>query len=236
MDRQELIGEYLDNRLAPQDLEEFKLALQEDLALREEVGFYIDLRAVQKEQEKEDLKKRLQSLEQEKPQRNTTLAIVVAAIVFILAVVSAFLFLNEDINTQELYTSYYDTYPNNLRPTARGDVTKETLPFREYEIGNYNEAADGFLILLENGVQPDIQFYYAMSILNAGQGEEEALMQLNSLEERNTKYMPQVLWYSGLLELKRDSLDAATVQLTKLVAHPAKFKNREAQELLKKIN
>jgi len=236
MDRQELIGEYLDNRLEPQDLKEFESALKEDLALREEVGFYIDLRAVQKEQEKEDLKGWLQSLEQEKPQKNTTMAIAIAVIALIVAVVSAFLFLNEDVNTQELYTSYYDTYPNNLRPTARGDVTKEALPFREYEIGNYNEAASGFLILLEDGVQPDIQFYYAMSILNAGQGEEEALLQLNSLEERNTKYMPQVLWYSGLLELKRDSLKAANAQLTKLVAHPAKYKNREAEELLKKIN
>jgi|GEM_PF-2273068 len=233
---QELIRSYLNKSLDPSEEKAFEKALEEDPVLQEEVTVLSNLQVVIKEQERLLLKSRLQDLEQQKSQRKPLMVLLIAAFILVIALLSTVVFWQEEVTPQELYTTYFDVYPNNLRPTATGDISEETQPFSEYELGNYDAAANGFLVLMENGVQPDLQFYYTMSILNTGKSDDEAIMQLVSLENSNTKYLPQVLWYSSLLYLKNKQLDSARTQLIKLLNHPALYKNREAEQLLDKLD
>jgi len=233
---QELIRSYLIKSLDPSEQKAFEKALEEDPVLQEEVALLSNLQVVIKERERLSLKNRLQAVEQQKSQKKPLVVLLIAAFILVIALLSTVLFWEEELAPQELYTTYFDVYPNNLRPTAAGDISKETQPFSDYELGNYEDAANGFLVLMENGVQPDLQFYYTMSILNTGKSDDEAIMQLATLEDRDTKYLPQVLWYSSLLYLKKEDLENARIQLKKLLNHPALYKNREAEQLLEKLN
>ncbi|MDT0555391.1 hypothetical protein [Patiriisocius hiemis] len=235
MDREQLIQGYIEGTLTSTQQEEATKLLANDAAFKEEVSLYKDLQAAITDSERRTLKTSLQELENKTPalKKRSNFYLIAASIVVVLGIGSLFMFSSP--NPEQLYASNFEVYPNTLKPVVRGDVGEEMLPFIAYETKEYDKAVVSFASILEQNDDPDIRFYYAMSLLNDSQ-ETKALQELKVLESSNTKYLPQVYWYTALLELKKENIEASKTLLNRLIEDKALYKNREAKQLLKKLD
>lgn len=231
-----LIQSYFKNTLDVTSLEKMQQLLETDPVFREEVDFYQNLKGGIYEFEREKLQCRLEAIESasENPLLKKILPYAFISIAISLAVVF-FVLSGESLDTQEVYTQYFDPYPATLNELNSEIDSRDMLPFKAYEREAYEVAAEGFRRQFETESQPDLQFYYAMSLLNSGNNDAEAMLQLENLERDATKYQPQIYWYSGLLLLKMENVAEAKNQFKKLIDHPAKYKNREAGAILQKL-
>ncbi|MFC7357764.1 hypothetical protein ACFQO1_08700 [Jejudonia soesokkakensis] len=232
---EELIQNYFKNSLDVSSLEKMQQLLETDSVFKEEVEFYQNLKRGIYEFEREKLQQRLEAVESvsKKPLPRKALLFALISIAISLGIV--FFLSNDRLDTQELYIQNFEPYLATLNELNSDIDSRDFLPFRAYEREAYEVAAEGFRTQLEAEAQPDLQFYYTMSLLNSGTNDAEALLQLRNLEKNNTKYQPQIYWYSGLLLLKNEEVADAKVQFQKLLDHPAKYKNREAVTILKKL-
>jgi hypothetical protein len=82
---------------------------------------------------------------------------------------------------------------------------------------------------------PNIQFYYALSLLNQDKFNL-ALTQFNQLDVDSSDYKPEILWYSSLIYLRLADVENAKNQLEKLKSLDTKFKSEETKQLLKELN
>lgn len=235
MDREQLIQGYVEGTLTAAQEVEAKTLLATDAAFKEEVALYKDLQAAITDSERRSLKIGLQDLENKTPalKKRPNVYLIAASIVVALGIGGFFMFSSP--SPEQLYASNFETYPNTLKPVVRGEEGEEMLPFIAYEAEEYDKAVVGFASILEQNDTPDIRFYYAMSLLNDAQ-ETKALEELKLLETTETRYLPQVYWYTALLELKNNNIDRSKQLLNKLIKDKALYKNREAKKLLKKID
>ena len=233
---------YLQNSLSEAERQAFEQKLQQMPELKTELHFQQSVKEAVVFKEATQLKSRLLKLEDELMADGSGIKPItrpgshwagkwglISSMAAALALVAiAFWFLFSQPNNQELYTAYYQAYPNTEDPITRGEAG-ELSGFQLYEQERYEEAIEK----LEQRNNETDAFYIAQSYLALGQ-EEQALEIFSKLSRKDFEYTDASRWYLALLLLKQDKTDEAIVQLKKLAEQPNTYQNK-AIELLEEL-
>lgn len=201
--------------------------------------FERDLKHVISLKKRKEAKITLQELENSisRKKNNPKTWLVAASVVLVTSFLGYSLFFNQKQSSEELFTAYFEPYPNVLEPAVRSsmeELSKKEIYFLEYENKNYDKAIKGFKTLTTKENKSDINFYLAMSFLNKG-NHNEALKILELLPEKQNRFSSQINWYKALIYIKQKHFKKATKSLDKLIQKNQKFKGNEALQLKKEI-
>ena len=106
--------------------------------------------------------------------------------------------------------------------------------FKAYEANDFEAAAVDFKELLKTNSNPNIQFYYAMSLLNQDKFNL-ALDQLNNLRKEKFDYQVESLWYTALIQTKKNDIESAKKHLVSIQQLNPNFKSTEIAAILKTL-
>ena len=198
-----------------------------------------DLKAAIALHEQQELKARLQQVERGggRSIRLWSTWIGAAAAAVVLTLLAIRIFAPDGAQSgEEMYAAHFEPYPNALMPLKRssGASDSSAAPFAAYEQGDFESAITGFHQQLVTEDNPDIRFYYAMSLQNAGQ-YEAALTELQRLKGAPTRFASQALWYRALLEIRLEDRPAASQTLKQLMQAEPAFRREAAEALLKAL-
>ena len=151
----------------------------------------------------------------------------------VLVIIGLSIYLNF-FNTS-LYDKYFETYPNVYQPVVRSTSQSMTdKAFMYYENKKYKEAQQSFELLLKSNPNPNIRFYYALSLLNDDK-TEKASTEFENLLDTNFEFQPEVYWYYALAEIKLKNLDQAKTILETAENLNFSFKAKERKKILKDL-
>ncbi len=198
MDRHDDIMEYLLGKLQEEDKNAFEKEMENNPALKAEVKEISDLREAIALEEEEALRNDFKQLEKGKTKPKVFLWILIPLVLLGLILGSIYFLKTE--SQEEIYASYYEPFPNALHPIVRGETDKseKNQIFLAYEAGDFNIAAMGLEQLLKEENNPELRFYYALS-LQGNKDYEDAMSIFNELENADFDYSSHVLWYDVLI-------------------------------------
>jgi tetratricopeptide (TPR) repeat protein len=231
MNNNQHIQDYIQGKLNKEDRQSFEESLQKNKTLK---GDFEDYKSVQKAfklNEAERLKSKLQAHEKDNSSGSSfnfrPFFYAIAASVLVLIGMNFYF----NFFQQDLYGQYFETYPNVYQPVVRGSAEESTKAFMYYENGDFVNAQEAFKNLLKDKNNPNIRFYYALSLLNEDQ-VEPAIAELKALKDIDFEFSAEVYWYYGLAELKLENLENAIVMFNELRLRFPKYKPEEVKELL----
>lgn len=157
-----------------------------------------------------------------------------AAAVVALFLVITFLLPSQQ-SSEELFASYFTTYPNVFEPTVRGNnlATERTEAFQAYEQKDYQKAAIAFKELLRVKEEPGILLLLGNSNLmlgNAKEAQENFVTLINKYDDLDL----QAKWYLSLSYLKSGDKENARKILRELGETEISYASK-ARELLEKV-
>ncbi|AXG70012.1 hypothetical protein KORDIASMS9_02241 [Kordia sp. SMS9] len=243
MNKEEFIQDYIANRLSVEEKARAEKLLQSDAELQELYEMHQEMTAAFKLSNDKALKKRLQTLDDNReeeviplsPQKNnfTVIKRIAVAAVFI---VGAFFAINQFTGNGDVFDAYFEICPNTYLPVTRGTTSQDAQfeAFTLYESNAFQSAEIAFEKLLKNEENSSIRFYYAMSLMNQ-EKYELALNELNSLTNTTFEYQAESLWYSALMHLKNKNSATAKEQLQKLQKLNSDYKQKEIMAILEKL-
>ncbi|BAO75183.1 hypothetical protein [Winogradskyella sp. PG-2] len=234
MTREELIQGYFKNTLSDSEVQSLKKRLKTDADFKAEFEDYENIHLAFIENEKKVLKERLKNLDntgltESKSWLQSSWLRYAAASIIVIGLCYTFLFQN----SESMYETYFDVYPNVEQPVVRNSSANND-GFLAYENANYQKAVIEFESLLESIDNPNIRFYYAMSLMNLG-NINDAGKQLESLLATDFEYKAETLWYNALIYVKKDNIDLAIANLKTLDSSNSSFKSKERKLLLQKL-
>lgn len=244
-----LVIDYIDGELNDSEVKSFKERLLIDSDFKE---LYEDQKAFVegiKQAESLNTLDFLKSLEKDTPMINQTdkgkviplklnRKIWWAAASITLLMCLYFVWPSQSVNTEDMYSQYYEPYPNFSPVVKRGPDEKAVLSIYEnamvlYEAGNYIEAQSILKDLFEKTNEVESGFYLAQCYMYNGK-HKEALKVLKYLLEKPTDLESPLCWYKALTLIKLDRLEDATDELNKLIKEKSIYKEK-AQEIIKTI-
>ena len=234
MTHEERIQGYFTGSLSEDELKGLHDSLQSDPDFKAEFDAYRDMHHAFHHRERLALKDHLIKLDGDQNQNIRPIYTsnwfrFAAAILLLVALSLPFL----PTGSTSLYDANFDVYPNVEQPVVRSNGVSNQA-FLQYENGQFQKAAQAFEIMLQSEDDPNIRFYYAMSLLNAGsiaQADEE----LTSLSAYDFDYQAEVFWYRALVQIQQENYSAAMKQLSAMDEMGTAFKARERQKLWKKL-
>lgn len=245
MEKDELIQKYAHGRLNEVEQQAFDTLLKNDPEFEKAVTEYKNVQKAIASHEKEALKKELQQLEAaqeatsttEKPSRNyKRLAIAIVLILFFGLISNYFIQLGNSNET--LYATYFEPYPNALKPITRNTTSEDPLhnALYAYESQEYEKAIAEFdtVLAMQDNPNVDVLFYKAMSLLNLGK-EQNAIAILRTIKHSTTKFTPQIYWYGALIHIKFEENGKAMKALKHLDAIETNYKAKEREILKAKL-
>ena len=201
MNSHDYIKKYFEGSLTPEEQLEFDKLLETDSTLAESFAFEKQLKKAITLNERSDLKKKLQSFESESPKKNSFQIYYIAASIALFFGLGYY-FLNS--STSGLYQDYYQTYPNVIAPTVRGESHDDlkSKAFYEYDSGNYETSSKLFSDIYEKDGSDYALFYKAISLMELKR-YENAIAVFNEFDTtKNNEFAPFVKWYKALSYLK----------------------------------
>lgn len=235
MDKDELIERFFENQLSDEEQKIFQNYLDTDPVFAEEFAFQKNVKQAIVLNERVELKKKLQSFESPKSSRKWISKWSVAASI-VVVVGAGFWFMNQSPNGAELYDEYYQSYPNVVAPTVRGESKTDlkSQAFYEYDSGNYQKAYDLFSQLYATDKDDYALFYSSLSLIELNKPQEAiALMDEFDLN-KNNGFTPYIKWYKALSYVKIDQKEKAIELLQSLVENQNPLQ-KQAQNLLKEL-
>jgi tetratricopeptide (TPR) repeat protein len=204
-----LFENYLSNQLSEKEKIDFENQLQNDASIRKKLTIYKELNGFLENkfsQESIDFKKNLETISKSNftaNKKSETKVIsfkpyyfaIAASIV--LAFGTWFMMQNSMPNYNE-YNQHEDAYF-----TERGDIIKNLKLAQEaFNAKNYPEAITNFEIVLKSHKRPEIEFYYAVSLLEVNKfTESEAIF--DNLKSGKSIFKDKSTWYLALVNLKQ---------------------------------
>jgi predicted Zn-dependent protease len=207
-----IFDQYLANELSAEEKINFEKKLVEDQELASSFEIFKDLNShlktkFENEQELNDFKKNLKSISKENSKANKVKVIAfkpwqyaIAASVAVL--VGLFFF-------QNINPSFGDyNNPETATFTERGDVN-ESLKLAEvaFNAKNYKAAIPQFETILKDNKSPEIQYFYAISLLEDNQFQK-AETNFTELKSGTSVYSTKATWYLALSKLKQKDYDS----------------------------
>ncbi|MEM9829464.1 MAG: tetratricopeptide repeat protein [Bacteroidota bacterium] len=224
---------YLREEMDAEERQAFENLLNEDESLQEEVKLQQDIVEGIGLFGSETLKRQLQQSEepatvplnvhrgnpsekQKKEARPLYFALATAAS-FGLVLVAVWL-LSPGGSSQQMYTAYYQPYPNVVNPLERSegvptDAAGQAMYY--YEQGNYEQAIA--LLTQEASVDNAYQFYLGVSYLGIQRPTQAETTLQTLLSDSEGAFYEPALWYISLSRLARNQPDAAKATLQQVV-------------------
>lgn len=236
MENETLIYKYFEQQLSEEEKVLFASLLQNDAAFAKEVEYQKNVKKAITLNEREALKQTLQSFENTKKENSNNLQFWYIAGVFLLFFGGLAWFQFTKDSPEQLYHEYYQSYPNVVAPTVRGDNERnlKSDAFYEYDSGNYEKSLALFSkIYTDEGVDYAL-FYKAMSLLELKR-YEEAIASFDQFETAdNNAFSPFVKWYKALSYLKLNEKENAVLLLQELAVeeNPQQSKAKELLDAL----
>lgn len=235
MDKEQLIERYFENQLSPEEQKILQGFLDSDAEFAQEFAFQKNVKQAISLNERDELKKKLQSFE--KP-RTTINRISKWSIAVSIALVlgGGYWFLNQSPNHIELYNQYYQSYPNVIAPTVRGESKTDlkSKAFYEYDRGNYQESFELFSKLYAKDKDDYALFYSSLSLIELNK-PQEAIALMDAFDAtKNNGFTPYFEWYKALSYLKLDQIEQAKTLLQSL-SEKENPQQKQAQKLLEAL-
>lgn len=236
MNHTDLIEKYIQNKATAEELAEIKRLMTEDAGFKDELSFQLELREAIKGEERQQLKERLQNLEQQKKVKPLFPLLWKIAAVFVIGLGLLWVF-NQPVGYDKLYADNFEPYPNIVMPAVRDatpDKNKQAAAFSHYDNRNYKEAVKAFEELYLEDKTDYIGFYYAMSLMADNQVEKAVEILENPDREIPQKYQTQANWYLALGYLKIENKEKARTYLEKTITDDGVM-TEQALKILMKI-
>ena len=164
----------------------------------------------------------------------------IAASVVLLITFSGLRYFWQPHAPENLYSEYFQPYPNVVEPinrTGNGNETNRYKAFLSYENKQYDQALNQILSLPEAASDPDLLFYQAQILLiqenyQAGQPLLESLINMEG-----HSWYKQASWYLALTYIGQNKQEEAITLLQFLERDNTvpSYKKEAAKELLTKI-
>ncbi|MGV7105053.1 tetratricopeptide repeat protein [Flavobacterium sp. U410] len=234
----ELIEKYFENALTSEEQILFDERLNQDAEFKAEFDFYSELKNAITVSERQKIKAQIQTFENHEKDTikvfNLRKLLPYAAVLVIAFSLVMYLVLNQN-NTNDLYASNFEPYPNievsNLRSSTEKSLENDA--FTAYDLEDYKLAQELFSKLSATEPKDYIYFYDGMCLMQL-ENFDLALEQLNSIKETHSKYYEKAIWFKALTYMKLNEKDKTKELLNELIAHYT-FKNSEARHLLSKL-
>lgn len=232
MDKEELLERYFERQLSVDEQKIFQNYLDSDASFAEEFSFQKNVKQAITLNERTELKQKLQSFEHSKKAKSSSLKWLVAASIVIL-LGGGFWFINQSPNTIDLYNEYYQSYPNVVAPTVRGEnkTDLKSMAFYEYDSRNYQKAYELFSNLYVTNKEDYALFYSSLSLIELDKPKEAiALMDAFDLN-KNNRFTPFFKWYKSLSYLKIGEKEKA-IELLQSLSENQNPQQAQARKLL----
>ena len=200
---------YLTNQLSEKDKIDFENQLQNDASIREKFRIYqnwthylenkFDSKTI-------DFKKNLETISKSnftENKKSETKVISFKPYYFAIAasivlVIGTWFMMQNSMPNYNDYNQHEEAYF-----TERGDVI-ESLKLAQdaFNATNYSEAITNFEIVLKSHKRPEIEFYYAVSLLEVDKFTESEVI-FNNLKSGTSIYKDKSTWYLALSNLKQ---------------------------------
>ena len=194
-------------------------------------------------QERKQLKKQLQDIEDDIPKsikKSKVNWLLVASIALIFSLGGYFFFLNSTATNEELFAEYFSPYENVVAPIVRNqnEKTSKEIAFALYENGNYDKAIENFETLKNDTIvdASTLDFYSANAYLQLEKVEKAKTFFIKVLKSKNKEWEQETLWYLGLINIKQNDLVSAKNNLHQLQKTYPNYKKKEVTKLLKNID
>ncbi|PTX63483.1 hypothetical protein C8N46_10183 [Kordia periserrulae] len=243
MNKEELIQQYIANRLSDVEKANVEALLTTDAEMQELYETHQEMATAFQLSNDRTLKKDLQALDatisstdklnkQGKRNFNVLYRVAIAAIF----IVGAFFMLNQYLGKDTMFETYFEVCPNTYLPVTRGNSKQEATfeAFKAYESNDFAQAETAFKTILAGEENRNIRFYYAMSMLNQ-EKTDLALNELNTLTSQTFDYQAEALWYAALIHLKNNNTTAAKHLLEKLQKVNPAYKSEAIQSILSQL-
>jgi len=224
--------------LSEAELVTFNELLMGDTNFAKELEFRKNLQAATHLVERALLKNKLKQFEPAKSKvvKMNKRGVWFAAAVFVLVIASTIWILFQKPDAQQLYTLYYEPYPNVVAPVTRSEAKVDSTiqyAFLMYEEGNYENAALIFQKIYANTKAPFALVYLGICNLQTEQ-TTIAITVLTEAIKINSEYRILAKWYLAMAYLKNDEPTSA-VQLVKDVAQADHPLQPVAEKLYEKL-
>ncbi len=162
------------------------------------------------------------------------------AAIMLLLILSYFTYSSILYSPQHLLASYYDSYrPPVVMKGAPPDINQEwEQAIRFYDKREFQQAADQFYMLIDNGIYPNyiVQVYSGVSYLGTGIYEhaEYAREEFHKVLSTENDFNEPARWYLALSYVRLDQYDEARRLLRKISDEPG-YAHEAAAELLPKL-
>lgn len=236
MENEALINKYFEQQLTDKEKVMFESLLQNDSEFAKEVAYQKNVKKAITLNERETLKQTLQSFESNKKQPKKTYQFWSIAAVFLLFFGGLAWFQFMQDSPEKLYQEYYQSYPNVVAPTVRGDNDRniKSDAFYEYDSGNYQKSLELFSKIYADEEVDYALFYQAMSLMELKRYDEAiALFDTFETSDQNA-FSPFVKWYKALSYLKTNEKEKA-IQLLKELSEKENPQQQMAKNLLAEL-
>lgn len=234
MDHEELIEKYFAKSLSNEEKSLFDQLMQTNDTFREQVVYEEEVQKAITLNERQALKKKLQSFEIKKPKRNYTIWYAAASFAVMLGI--GYWTFSNDVDTNAVYEEYYQSYPNVVAPTVRGENSTDikSEAFYSYDSGDYAKALTLFSKLYGTEKEDYSLFYKSLSLMELKRFDE-ALSSFEQFDlQKNNGFTPYVKWYKALTLIKLEQKEKAVVLLKEL-ANSTNPMQKIAKELVAEL-
>ncbi len=213
------IDRYVNGEMVEKEVDLFEQRMREHAELAQQVHLHRDMLLGMEYYFMQQLKEQLILSDQKKKTFNWGLFLKIAASVLLVAGLAgvAYYYLQRPADPEQLFLSYFETYPNTLTQANRseslpgdaspsGNSDKTAAAMRHYETGNFSQAAVALDTMLSSGNGTDDQrtalmFYRGVSHLQLG-NVQQARTDLAEVTQSDTLLVDPATWYTGLSYLR----------------------------------
>lgn len=232
-----LFENYLNNELSEKEKIDFENKLQNEGSIREKLSIYKEVNGFLENkfsQESIDFKKNLETISKSHFVENNKTKVInfkpwyYAVAASVALVFGTWFMMQNSIPTYEEFNQH-----ETATFSDRGDIIKNLLLAQKaFNVKNYHEAITNFEIVLKSHKRPEIEFYYAVSLLEVDKfTESEAIF--NNLKSGTSIYKDKSTWYLALSNLKQKKYEE-TKEFLKQIPEDAED-YAKAEELLDEL-
>lgn len=234
MTTEQLIEAYFLIELNAAEVEELKRRLLEDPSAKADFIFQLELSKVLQENEKKKIKQRLQLLDQ----KDSPLKVKWWAVAASIAVLFVLAWFTINQQNDQLYSAYFQAYPNVIAPIERssnGNISAlQKEAFQLYENEKYDKATLAFEELYSQEHEEYARFYWLISTMGSEEYTKaiELYKQNEQWEKSDFEYPAK--WYAALAYLKLAN-EKEAVHLLKEIQVSNHALSKSAEKLLEEL-
>ena len=235
MNHEELIEKYFAKSLNNDEQSTFDQLMQTNETFLEQVVYEEQVQKAITLNERQALKEKLQSFETKKTKRNYTIWYAAASFAVMLGI--GYWTFSNDVDTNAVYEEYYQSYPNVVAPTVRGENSTDikSEAFYSYDSGDYAKALTLFSKLYDTEKEDYSLFYKSLSLMELKR-YDEALTSFEQFDlQKNNGFTSYVKWYKALTLVKLEQEEKALVLLQEL-ANSANPMQKMAKDIITDLN